>query len=121
MIPAVTTSLRKLMDNFISCTQNLTHLNSQIFYSEWLSTANEEASGAGDGDVAPSDCASLSKPFQEMHFTPKKNAHTPMKTLPFSPSQVCFLNLLLLNIPSMLIEPFFSALVFEQLVIDHFD
>jgi len=51
-----------------------------------MGTSNEEAVPA-DLDLR-SDCASLNKPFQEMHFTPRKNAHTPMKTLPFSPSQV---------------------------------
>lgn len=53
-----------------------------------MGTSNEEAVPA-DLDLR-SDCASLNKPFQEMHFTPRKNAHTPMKTLPFSPSQVYF-------------------------------
>ena len=87
-----------------------------LFHSEWLAAASEEA-GAVDGDVAPSDCASLSKPFQEMHFTPRKNAHTPMKTLPFSPSQVC---------PqirtSFLFQLFifhFSPSVLEQLIVNH--
>nr|CAH0102514.1 unnamed protein product [Daphnia galeata] len=53
--------------------------------SEWTGTSNEEAVPA-EFDLR-SECASLNKPFQEMHFTPRKNAHTPMKTLPFSPSQ----------------------------------
>ncbi|XP_059353193.1 myb-related protein A-like [Daphnia carinata] len=53
--------------------------------SDHMGTSNEEAVPS-DLDLR-SECASLSKPFQEMHFTPRKNAHTPMKTLPFSPSQ----------------------------------
>ena len=52
-----------------------------FIHSEHVS--NEEAINA-------EECASLNKPFQEMHFTPRKQQrHTPMKTLPFSPSQVC--------------------------------
>lgn len=55
-------------------------------FSEWLGASNDEANPT-DSDLK-SECASLNKPFQAMHFTPRKNVLTPMKTLPFSPSQV---------------------------------
>ena len=77
------------------CIQKMINIKSKIIpkflcfpHREWLGASNEEATPA-DLDLR-SEC--LSKPFQEMHFTPRKNAHTPMKTLPFSPSQVRFLN-----------------------------